>query len=147
MRKRQGFTLLELMAVVAIIAILAAIAMTQYSGYLVKSRRQDGRSKILEVAQREERYFTENGSYCCSTVSGINVATGLGYSSTTITSDEGYYSVTVTVSQSIPAGPYDQYSITAAPVGPQTSDTYCSRLSYTNTNLRGASGTGGSACW
>ena len=139
MRKRRGFTLLELMAVVTIIGILAAIAMVQYSKYLVKSRRQDGRSKILEVAQREERYFSENNAY-------TNDVTAMGYASP-LSSDQGYYVITVTVAASVTGGSNDSYAITATTAGVQTGDSYCANLTYTSLNVRGATGTGGAACW
>lgn len=61
--KYRGFTLVELMIVVAIISILAAIAMPAYNQYVVKSARTQAKAALLNMAQMEERYYTNNAAY------------------------------------------------------------------------------------
>ena len=39
MKKKKGFTLIELMAVIAIIAILAAVLVPTVSGYITRSKK------------------------------------------------------------------------------------------------------------
>ena len=62
-RRVQGFTLIELMITVAIIGILAAIAYPSYQDSVLKGRRAEGRTALLNLLQQQERYYTQNGSY------------------------------------------------------------------------------------
>ena len=59
----HGFTLIELMITVAIIGILAAIAYPSYQDSILKGRRAEGRTALLNLLQQQERYYTQTGSY------------------------------------------------------------------------------------
>lgn len=63
MRRRRGFTLIEIMIVVAVIGILAAIAYPAYQDSVRKSRRGQAKADLTELAQIMERFFTENNRY------------------------------------------------------------------------------------
>jgi|TARA_Y100000294_G_scaffold28397_1_gene23957 type IV pilus assembly protein PilE len=106
MRKTErGFTLIELMIVVAIIGILAAIAVPQYSDYVTRSRRTDGQSTLLQVAQELERCYTQFSAYnnanCAVVTSGA----------VSQTSPEGYYVIAATGT----ALSASTFTLTAAP--------------------------------
>ena len=72
-RAHRGFTLIELMVVVAVVAILAAIAYPSYINQVRKSRRADAKSALLDLATRQERFFSTQNTY-------TNNAANLGYS-------------------------------------------------------------------
>ena len=61
--RSQGFTLIELMTVLAILAVLAAIAYPEYARYMVRARRVEAQAAMLELMQKEERYFTRHNAY------------------------------------------------------------------------------------
>lgn len=82
----KGFTLIELMIVVVIVAILAAIALPSYRQSVLKSRRTDGESALLQASQRMEVYYAKNASYTKSLASALIPAE----------SPEGYYTITIT---------------------------------------------------
>ena len=68
-RVSQGFTLIELMIAVAIVGILAAVALPSYQRSIMKGRRVDAKAATLDLAAREERYFSVNNTYTNSAVS------------------------------------------------------------------------------
>ena len=65
-RKRgamRGFTLIELMIVVAIIGLLAVIAYPSYSDAVLRGRRAEARTALLDLMQQQERYMTQRNTY------------------------------------------------------------------------------------
>jgi type IV pilus assembly protein PilE len=69
----SGFTLVELIVVVVIVGLLAAVAIPNYTRYMRKAARAQAKSVMLDTAQRQERYYTNNGTY-------VAVGTGSGAS-------------------------------------------------------------------
>ena len=63
LRCGRGFTLIELMITVAIVGILAAIAYPSYQDSILKGRRAEGRTALLNLLQQQERYYTQTGTY------------------------------------------------------------------------------------
>jgi type IV pilus assembly protein PilE len=140
-RRRGGFTLLELMIVLMVMGVLAAIAITSYSRYGIRARRTDGQKLLMAIANAEEGYFALHNAYA-------DLAT-IGYATTaTATSEGGYYSATVTVS-TINNVAAQAFTATATPIkgNSQARDT-CAALTLTDTGLRGATGTTtNGTCW
>lgn len=133
----QGFTLIELMIVVVILGIVVAIAVPAYQMYVTKGRRQDGKAKVMEVAQRLERYYSERLTYTTS-------PTDLGYTNP-LKSDQGFYTLTIAANDGSTIA--SSFKITAAPQGVQsTRDTACGSLIMTSENVRSTS-TSATNCW
>lgn len=56
MKAKQGFTLVELMAVVVIVAIFAAIAIPSYERYIARSYQAKAQAELLMLSERLESY-------------------------------------------------------------------------------------------
>jgi type IV pilus assembly protein PilE len=109
-RHCAGFTLIELVVAMAIMALLVMIAVPSYNNSVIKARRTDGQSALMDALTRQERFFTENGTY----------TTDLAQASIATASAEGYYTL------SAAACPGSSINacvvVTATPTGPQSSD-------------------------
>ena len=115
----RGFSLIELMIVVAVIGILAAIAYPSYQDYLRRGHRADAQAYLMDIAQRQQQYFTDNRSYA-STVAALN--------STVPTNVSSYYTIAVATGSTPPS-----FTITATATGSQLSD---GDLTIDNTGTR-----------
>lgn len=133
-RKMGAFTLIELLIAIAIVAILVAVAIPSYTEYVTRSNRAEGRTVLLVTAQALERCYTRFSDY--SSAGGCTVAFP-------ITSENGTYIVTASTLTST------SFTLSAAPQGAQeTRDTKCATLTYTQSGVRGITGTGTvEECW
>jgi type IV pilus assembly protein PilE len=146
-RPARGFTLIELMITVAIVAILAAVALPSYQSYVMRSKRADAKNALLDLASRQERYFSINNAY-------TNDAALLGYGA------GATFPIPVQVSGNsnydlyLPVQTATAYTIRAIPKGAQTKDTTCYTYQLTQQGTRSnvnasytALTTGTSSCW
>jgi len=62
-RRREGFTLVELLIVIVVIAILAAITIVAYGGVTEKARVATLQSDLSQAKTFMESYLAENGQY------------------------------------------------------------------------------------
>jgi type IV pilus assembly protein PilE len=114
LQRKRGFTLIELLVAVTVIAILTAIAIPSYATYIRKARRPDAKSALLDLAAREERFYTVNNSY-------TTTAASLGYATLPLNlgSSTPDYSLTVAAS----ATTATTFSLIAVPLNDQLNDT------------------------
>lgn len=124
MNNKLGFTLIELMIVVSIVGILAAIALPSYQTSVLKSRRADAKSSLLEFANVMERHATVNNSYLPNPAYTPQHA--------------GYYQISITSNTGT------QFTLTAQPIGSQANDE-CGTLTLTNDGTRTSNNN--TTCW
>jgi type IV pilus assembly protein PilA len=75
-RKKSGFTLIELMITVAIVGILAALALPAYQDYTIRSQVSEGFQLAGALQAAEQEYYANNGSFADLTTLGVNSPTG-----------------------------------------------------------------------
>jgi type IV pilus assembly protein PilA len=63
MKKKGGFTLIELMIVVAIIGILAAIAIPNFIRFQARSKQSEAKTNLKAIFTAQKAYFGEKDKY------------------------------------------------------------------------------------
>jgi type IV pilus assembly protein PilE len=137
LRRARGFSLTELMIVVVIVGILAGVGYPAYNDHVRKSKRAEAKTRMLTAAQRQERAYTDNGTY----VADIALLFGLAGGSTVYSGDtndaSSAYRITVTPAA---GGINTGYTLTATPNGSFT-DPDCGSLSLTSAGVKSSTGT------
>jgi len=140
MLANKGFTLIELMVVVAIVAILAAVAVPSYQQYVREGRRSECKAFALDVAARQERYFTQESVYSRND----KVVDNLGLPNGRL-SENNFCTLLV---QRVSSSNDVAFELVMTP---QPADPECTTLILTNTGERRATGTIGKnnpeECW
>lgn len=144
-----GFTLTELLVVMVIGAVLVSIAIPAYTSQVQKSRRTDARTAVLDLASREERFYSTNTAYTIDPTQVGYAPIGSGAVFPQNVTPNNYYQITVVVPNPAWAGTGPSFLITAtpAPGSPQVNDAQCTSFSVDQTGLQSATGTLGNACW
>jgi type IV pilus assembly protein PilE len=143
-RQAGGFSLIELMVTVAVAATIFTIAIPTYQAQVRKSRRTEARTAVMDLATREERYFSVNNAYSSSALQ-----LGYGAQDAAITAqpvgNNGYYQVTV---QNTPAVPPARagFTIIATAVGSQLKDTPCQQFQVNEAGTQ-TSTPSATECW
>lgn len=135
--KKNGFSLIELMIAVGVVGILAAIAIPSYSAYMKRANRTDATRSLSYWSQALERCYSQNFTYAVATCPIVATSPAV--------SNQGYYTITVTLT----AGPPETYSLTAVPIlAPQTGDTACTSFTVNSTGQQSATPAGNTqTCW
>jgi len=74
LRKRKGFTLIELIVVIAILAILAAIAVPAFLGSLNRAKWNSDTASARVIVSAYQVYVAEGGTLQSGTTAKTNVA-------------------------------------------------------------------------
>jgi type IV pilus assembly protein PilE len=133
-----GFTLIELMIVLAIVGILAAISYPSYKDSVYKSRRSEAKAALMDLAARQEQYFTNNKTYA-DTLAKLGI--------TTATTPGGWYTLIAPSNVPLVSGTIITYTLRANPNNDQVNDLKCASLTLTHTGVKSATGTTPAACW
>jgi type IV pilus assembly protein PilE len=128
--RESGFTLIELMVVVAIVAVLAAIAYPSYTSHLRKGRRAEAQAYMMDIAQREQQYFTDSRTYAVD-AGGVTAASVLNAPATPADLS-GYYTITTAAGAVTPS-----FVVTATAIGQQAVD---GNLTIDNTGTKTPAG-------
>ena len=107
---------MELMIVVAIVGILASVAFPAYKAYVDRAKRTEGKSFLMEIAARQERYYFDNNTYATE-------PKDLGYKTSTPTSGEGHYVLTNPIVAGDTGSPTTSYKLQINTVSPWVDDT------------------------
>lgn len=136
--RRRGFSLIEVVIVIAILGILVAIAYPSYLTYVTKTRRSEGKTALLDLQQRMERFFLDRNSYTTATIGSGNATTDVLPTNLT---ENGLYTLQISATSNTPPS----YTVQAVP---KNSDPECGTLTLNGQNVRGITGTGSvGACW
>ena len=141
----HGFTIIELMIVVAIVAIIVAVGYPSYREQVMKSRRTEAMGELLELADRLERYYADQGTYCADSPACTGAT--LGPADTDIypgSTQKGNYTLNITAQDDV------SFTLQATPVaGKSQSKDKCQAFTLTSLGDKGISGGSLSAedCW
>jgi type IV pilus assembly protein PilE len=144
MKKQHGFTLIELMIVVAIVGIIAAIAYPSYQSQILKTRRADAHSSLLDISARLERFMAQRRNRYTDKFGPAGLGLESAASKTT-TSPKGFYNITIAGPTSC-GGITSCYIITAKATGAQLKDTECASIRLSSTGDKTSFPAGGD-CW
>jgi len=131
----RGFTLIELMIVLSIIAIIIALGYPSYRDHVMRSHRAEGMGELLDLADRLERFYSDQGTYAGATLG--NAATDLR----PVATDKGNYNLAITAQDAI------SFTVTAAPQDEQANDK-CGTFTLTSLGQKSVSGSlPNEQCW
>jgi type IV pilus assembly protein PilE len=143
--RHSGFTLIELMVVIVIIGILVKIALPAYTGSVQRAYRTDAKTALLDLATREEKFYSVNNKYSTlfsdlypgMTATSLNVQSG----------STSYYTIsapTVTAASTTSAA---GFTASAVPVsGTAQANDPCGTFTISSTGATTVSGTM-TNCW
>ena len=149
MRSRQGFTLVELMIAVVVLAIIASIAVPSYRSYVLRAQRTDATSALLRHTNCEEKFFLQNPQVGYTNDFGPAGLRMAAAPSATVPSENGHYTVQITIPDPTPGATPLSFLVTATPTpgGAQVNDTHCTTFTLNSDGVRSSSPSPVAMCW
>lgn len=142
MHKTTGFTLIELLIAIALLSILATVAVPSYQSYIARGARAQARATLLDIAQSQERYFSNNNTYLAITTSTTPPAGFSNYAGDSQTKRK--YDITVSAASGSTLA--SSFVISATPAN-GFSDSDCGTLTLDNTGTKTSSAGTVANCW
>lgn len=142
MHKTTGFTLIELLIAIALLSILATVAVPSYQSYIARGARAQARATLLDIAQSQERYFSNNNTYLAITTSTTPPAGFSNYTGDSQTKRK--YDITVSAASGSTIA--SSFVISATPAN-GFSDSDCGTLTLDNTGTKTSSAGTAANCW
>jgi type IV pilus assembly protein PilE len=147
LKRNRGFTLIEVMIVVAIVAILASVALPSYQEAVRRGNRAEARAAIMNLAQLEERNFTDRPDTGYAAVGPSSTAP---WAATSFFSGSSSYAnrkfdLTVAV-VAVGGTAFNRFTITATPSNGY-SDPTCGSLTLASDGTKGSSNGTVDTCW
>lgn len=110
-KRKKGFTLVEIMIVVVIIGLLAAMAIPAFNKVREQSRQKSMTNNLRQIASAGQQYILEEGVTTASYASLVgdyfaDIATVNGEDYTVLTISEGGGTLTVTGGSTTVTYPY-----------------------------------------
>lgn len=143
--RQRGFTLIEMMVVVIIIGILVKIALPAYTNSVQKAYRTDAKSALLDLATREEKFYSVNNQY---TATLSNLYPGLATTTLPVASGStSYYTISAPTVSGPPTASVAAFTASAVPnaTSAQANDP-CGTFTITSTGVTSVSTTM-TNCW
>jgi prepilin-type N-terminal cleavage/methylation domain-containing protein len=112
MKRRKGFTLIELMVVILIVGILAAVAIPILRGRIDAAKWSEGKAMMGSISTAIRAYHAEKGPTGTAPTTLATGATGLGFAAGDLT---GTYFVDADFSMSVTAMDPLTFTVTATP--------------------------------
>ncbi|MFZ6845987.1 type IV pilin protein [Undibacterium sp. RuTC16W] len=150
-KKSNGFSMIELLITLVIMGILSSIAYSSYVSSVIKTKRSQAKSSLMQLMQQEERFYTQNNSYIVFSQASTdaNEKKFKWYSGDTATSSSYEITATACTGDTI----QNCVLLTAVPgtanVDSNFKDLQCGNFTMTSTGVKNFSGTNGSKdiCW
>ena len=143
-KQQSGFSLIELMIVVVIVGILTAIAYPNYSAYVERGKRSEGRAALTAAANRMERFYSNCNKY--PTTIGATQSCSSDTVVMPTTSENGFYTLAVATRNN-----QQVFTLSAEPTGSWAAKeaNQCGTLTLGSDGTRGRDGTGKklAECW
>jgi len=143
---QSGFTLIEIMIVIVVVGILVKIAMSAYTSSVQQSRRTDAKTALLDLATREEKFYSVNNQYTASPTALYGASASFPMS--VQSGGTAYYAIQAPTVTAATASTAATFTAQANRITGTTQATdACGDFTITNTGVTGNVNSTATNCW